>query len=82
MDVIGRLREIADEYHVRSDQKLRGVARRLGLAPTAAQLKEALSTNVAKQLLAPAVPQAQGKSAAEGLGSRYQLDTIDFNYHA
>ena len=76
---IEHLRTLAKEYHTTLEAKLRGVAKRLTLSVSAAEAREALSTNVAKQLLAPAVPHAQGKSAAEGLGSRYQADLIDFN---
>ena len=73
-----RLRKVAKEYQIRSEPKLRALAIRLGYPTPPKEIKEALATNVAKQLLAPAVPQAQGKSASEGIGSRYQADLIDF----
>jgi hypothetical protein len=73
------LHELAVEYHVRSPAKLIGVAHRLGIKINGKEAKQALERNVARQILAPSIPQAQGKSAAEGVGSRLQADLIDFS---
>ena len=73
------LHELAIEYHVRSPAKLIGVAHRLGIKINGKEARQALQRNVGKQILAPSIPQAQGKSASEGLGHRLQADLIDYD---
>ena len=71
------LKELAQEYSVRSPQKLLQVARKIGANYTLKEAQQALSTNVPAQTLGPP-PRSLGHSAAEGPGSRLQADLADF----
>jgi hypothetical protein len=76
-EVVEQLRVIADDHHVRSPAKLRGLALRLGHKSTAREAEAALQERPARQVFAPP-PRAQGKTFAEGAGSRFQADLMDF----
>ncbi len=78
MDVVARLRELARENFAASAAELRRVALRHGVARKAAQVSEALKTNVASQVLAQK-PRFLGKAAADAPGSRVQLDLAEFS---
>ena len=75
------LSELAKEYSVRSPAALLKLARKVGAPATLAECRAALATNVPAQTLAPA-PRSEGRSAAEGPGSRLQADLMDFNQNA
>jgi len=75
------LGELAKEYSVRSPAALLKLARKVGAPATLAECRAALATNVPAQTLAPA-PRSEGRSAAEGPGSRLQADLMDFNQNA
>ena len=75
------LTELAKEYSVRSPAKLYALSRKIGAPWTLAECREALTTSVPAQTLAPP-PRSLGHSAAEGPGSRLQADLMDFNLNA
>ena len=77
MDVVAHLRELARENFATSASDLHRIALRHGVAHQAAQVAEALKTNVAAQVLAPK-PRFLGKAAAEAPGARVQLDLAEF----
>lgn len=72
------LRALADELNIRTADKLHRAAQARGLGTTRAQAGAALSTDAAKQVLAPKV-RPQGKSTAEEPNFRLQADLIDFS---
>ena len=65
VEVLEQLWGLADELLIRDPRKLYQAAIKRGIAATQKQATEALSTNVARQVLAPA-PKSVGKSAAPG----------------
>ena len=77
MDVVERLRTMAREHFATSAGDLRRIARGQGVRHSATELKDALKSNPATQVLAPK-PAFRGKSAAEGQGARIQLDLAEF----
>ena len=77
-DRIQNLKELADEYNIRSPAKLRQQSLIDGVKVTLREAEEALRTNLARQVFAPK-PRSLGKSAAEAPNSRLQFDLIDFN---
>ena len=77
MDVVTRLRTLARENFATSASDLHRIALRHWVAHKAAQVAEALKTNVAAQVLAPK-PRFLGKAAAEAPGARVQLDLAEF----
>ena len=78
MATVERLKQLRDQYDIRSADKLRKAALANGLRPKAADLVAALSEDVARQVFAPA-PRSDMKSAAEQPGSRLQADLMDFS---
>ena len=77
-DKIENLKQLADEYSIRSPAKLRAQALLEGVKVTLREAEEALRTDLAKQVFAPK-PRSLGKSAAEGPNDRLQVDLIDFS---
>ena len=77
-DRIENLKQLADEYSIRSAAKLRKQALLEGVNVTLKEAAEALRTDLAKQVFAPK-PRSLGKSAAEGPNDRLQFDLIDFS---
>ena len=78
---VTHLRHLAEEYEARSVPKLLATAKRFSIPASREDAEEALRKDVARQVFAPA-PRSQGKSAAEGPGSRLQADLIDFSQNA
>jgi hypothetical protein len=78
MEHLEVLRDLAKEYSVRSPQKLKQLAGKIGANYTLKECQKALETSVPSQTLGPP-PRSQGKSAAEGPGSRLQADLMDFS---
>ena len=78
MDVVARLRALSDEHVVTSQAKLHQLAQRFKIAHKPADVKEALSENVGKQILAP-LPRYKGVSAALNPGSHLQADLADMH---
>ena len=77
--VLQRLRELGDEYNLRDPRKLLQIAQRQGVAgATAALAKEALASDVGRQILRPP-PRATGRAAATRPDSTLQADLIDFS---
>ena len=76
--MVQRLRELSLQRFAGSVRELRQMARRVSIEHTEREAKEALSTNVGKQILAPK-PRFKGVAAAEGPGSRLQADLADFH---
>jgi hypothetical protein len=81
MATVERLKQLRDQYDIRSADKLRKAALANGLRPKAADLAAALQEDVARQVFAPA-PRSDMKSAAEQPGSRLQADLMDFSKNA
>ena len=77
-DRIENLKQLADEYSIRSAAKLRKQALLEGVKVTLREAEEALKTDLAKQVFAPK-PRSLGKSAVEGPNDRLQFDLIDFS---
>ena len=77
-DKIENLKQLTDEYSIRSPAKLRAQALLEGVKVTLREAEEALRTDLAKQVFAPK-PRSLGKSAAEGPNDRLQVDLIDFS---
>jgi hypothetical protein len=65
MEHVEALRRLAKEYSVRSPQKLKQVAEKIGAHFTLKECQQALQTSVPAQTLAPP-PRSLGHSAAEG----------------
>jgi hypothetical protein len=78
MEHVEALRRLAKEYSVRSPQKLKQVAEKIGAHFTLKECQQALQTSVPAQTLGPP-PRSLGHSAAEGPGSRLQADLMDFS---
>jgi hypothetical protein len=78
-DVLQKLKDLADEYVVRDARKLYQLAQRQGVDGATSELaKQALSSDIGRQILAPP-PRATGKSAATRPDANLQADLIDFN---
>ena len=77
---LNALKALAEEYSIRSPQKLLQLSRKIGAEWTLKECTEALKTNVASQTLAPA-PKG-GVSASERPGSRLQADLMDFSQNS
>ena len=77
-DRIENLKQLADEYSIRSAAKLRKQALLEGTKVTLREAEEALKTDLAKQVFARRRV-GGGKSAAEGPNDRLQFDLIDFS---
>ena len=75
--MVGKLRQLAHQNFVTSPAELRRFARARGFVPTANEVKEALKTNVALQVLKPKAKFAS-VSAAERPGARIQADLAYF----
>ena len=75
------LRELAHELGIRNPAVLYRAAKQRHLHATLILAREALETNVGRQVFGPAV-RSLGKSAAEGPWSRLQSDLIDFRQNA
>ena len=73
-----RLKELAKENFVSSDQKLMQLARRKGIFVNPELAKQALQRQVGNQLFARA-PRSAGQSAATEPGKVLQEDLIDFS---
>ena len=78
MEHVEALRQLAKDYSVRSPQKLKQVAEKIGAHFTLKECQQALQTSVPAQTLGPP-PRSLGHSAAEGPGSRLQADLMDFS---
>jgi len=78
MEHVEALRQLAKEYSVRSPQKLKQVAEKIGAHYTLKEYQQALQTSVPAQTLGPP-PRSLGHSAAEAPGNRLQADLIDFS---
>ena len=81
MEHVEALRQLAKEYSVRSPQKLKQVAEKIGANVTLKECQQALQTSVPAQTLGPP-PRSLGHSAAEAPGSRLQADLVDFSQNS
>ena len=80
--LIEELRLLADDLNIRDPAKLLRAARKREVRDATLQFaKQALSTDVGRQVLRPP-PRSLGKSAAENPDTRLQADLIDFSSNA
>ena len=73
-----KLRELAQDNFITSEHKLMQLARRKGVVVNQELAKQALKSDVGKQVFARA-PRSVGKSAATQPGTYLQADLIDFS---
>mgnify|MGYP000650837130 CR=1 FL=1 len=78
---IEELKNLADDFNVRDARKLYQMAKARGMDMTRAQAREALASEVARQVFKQ-LNRTQGKSAAEQPNDRFQVDLVDFSANA
>ena len=77
-DRIESLKQLAEEYNIRSPAKLKQMAQSEGVSVTFKEAQQALASDTARQVFAPK-RRPQGRSAAPDVNTRLQYDLIDFS---